>query len=309
MNITILGSGVFGIALGHSFFIGGHHVTVWSKFEKEVLSLKDKYLDFRFTSSMKDALQDSQVIVMAVPIEFVNDTFICMKEYYQDQVILIASKGIASSSSLFAYQMLESVIPNASYGVISGGTFAKDMMMDMIMGLTLATKSNLVKKIALDCFNNHPFLKLDTTDDIRGVSLCGAVKNVMSIGLGILAGMEYSDSSKFLFLTHVIREIKDLIIYFDGDENTIFKYAGIDDIMMTCTSFESRNYTFGTMIGKNVSDDVLEEYKSHTTIEGFVTTDAIYRLLDDDIKKFPIIYTIYKILYKGQDSDSLIKNV
>ena len=147
------------------------------------------------------------------------------------------------------------------------------------------------------------------TNDYIGVSICGSIKNVMAIGFGILDGASYPESSRFLFLTEAIYEIKHLINELNGNTDTIMSYAGIDDIMMTCTSSKSRNYTLGRLLGENKSKEEIEEYKNTTTIEGLGTSLSIYNLAKKKNINLPITNIIYNILYNNKDFNTLIKHL
>ena len=308
MNITILGSGAFGLAIAKCFFIKQHKITIWSKFTSEVNTLKNQYQEYKFTTNMKDATTNTDIIIIAIPIEFFYNTIIELKEVYQQGIILIASKGIEKTTQKFAYQMIENILPNIPYGILSGGTFAKDMLDEKIMGITLASTSNKVINITKESLKNS-FLIIEKSNDITGVSICGAAKNIIAIAFGILDGANYPESSKFLFLTEAILEIKNLIIKLGGQESTILSYAGIDDIMMTCTSSKSRNYTFGKMIGQNTPLDQIEEYKKNNTIEGLGTTFSFYTLLQKKKIESPLINIIYNILYQNANIQELIQQL
>lgn len=296
MNVTILGSGAFGLALGKSFYSSKNKVTIWSKFKSEVNHLKGQYFDFSFTDNMSEAVRNADIIVIAVPIEFVSETLQSLKQVYQQGVLLVASKGIQITTSLFAYQMVDEIFPDISYGVLSGGTFAKDMMLGKVMGITLATTDLDVANVVKNSLS-HSLLKVEKSLDIIGVSVCGAIKNVMAIGFGILDGADYPPSTKFLYLTEAILEIKQIILQLGGCEDTILSYAGIDDIMMTCTSSDSRNYTLGKMIGQNLSQKEIDDYKNQTTIEGLGTCKALFFLLKKKKLESHFIQIIYQILY------------
>lgn len=307
MNITILGCGVYGLALADCFLQkNNNRVMVWNKFEKEILEVKEKYLGITFTTDMESAIKEADLIVIAIPVAFLNSTVMEMKDLYKGQDILIASKGIDVDSQRLAFEIVKDILPDCSLGVISGGTFAKDMSEGNVMGLTLATDSEIIKnKVTLTLENE--FLRIQYISDIVGTSICGAIKNVMAIGFGMLDGAVMPPSSRFLFLTEAIYEINDLIKELDGNNETIMSYAGLDDIMMTCTSSQSRNYTMGSLIGKNTSKERLTEYKKNNTIEGLGTTKAIYELaLKKDID-LPITNTIYNILYNDGSANDLIE--
>jgi len=305
MKISILGCGVYGLALASSFMENNNNVTMWSKFDEEVSLLTQKYLNISFTTDLELASKDVDLIVIAIPVAFLEDTIISLKDIYNGQDILIASKGIDIKEQKFAYEIINKYLTNASIGVISGGTFANDMSNKKVMGLTLATNSiNICNKVKNGLESN--FLKIQYINDIIGVSICGAIKNVMAIGFGILDGAKFPPSSKFLFLTEAIYEIINLIEALGGNKNTILSYAGIDDIMMTCTSDSSRNYTLGKMIGENTSIEEIDNYKKNTTIEGLGTSEAIYKLAKNNNISLPISFVIYKILYENENVSKLI---
>jgi len=163
--------------------------------------------------------------------------------------------------------------------------------------------------IILAVFNTlkNKFLKIQITNDITGVELCGAIKNIMAIASGIISGLNYGDSTKFLFITKATYEIQNLIEEFNGNKDTILTYAGIDDICMTCSSKTSRNYTLGTLIGNNTNKEEIEKYKKETTIEGLYTTKSIYDLLKEKNINNSLINIIYNILYNNENPTNLIK--
>lgn len=306
MNVTILGCGVYGMALASVFLDNkDNKVCVWSKFEREVLEFCEKYLSITFTTDLEVAVKEADLIVIAIPVAFLSETINSLKEVYLGQDILIASKGIDTDSQKFALEIVKESLGNVPIGVISGGTFAKDMSDKKVMGITLGTKVNSIKEKVKKGFECE-FLRVQYIDDIIGVSVCGAIKNVMAIGFGMLDGAKFPPSSKFLFLTEAIYEIRDLIVALGGNSDTVMSYAGIDDIMMTCTSVESRNYTLGNMIGMRKSVDKINTYKENTTIEGLGTSKAIYELAKKKNIHLPISETIYKILYENKNINELI---
>ena len=305
MNVTILGCGVFGLALASTFLDKNNRVCIWSKFENEVSSYKEKYLTLNFTTDLEEAVKMADLIVIAIPVPFIKDTMIELSKFYNGQDIIIASKGIDIDSKKFSYEIVRDCLGNIPIGVISGGTFANDMASKKVMGITLATNFNSIKDKIKNGFETN-FLRVQYIDDIIGTSICGAIKNVMAIGFGMLDGANFPPSSKFLFLTEAIYEIRDLIVALGGTDTTIMSYAGIDDIMMTCTSVESRNYTLGSMIGKKLSSEEIDIYKKNTTIEGLSTSEAIYNLAKDKNIELPISEVIYKILYKNADINELV---
>ena len=306
MKVTILGCGVYGVALANCFLKNGVTVRMWNKFQKEIDSLQEQYSTIHFSTDLKESTREVDLIVIAIPVAFLEGVMREFRDVYHGEDILIASKGIDTKSLQFAYEIvLNQLGADIPIGVISGGTFAVDMMKKQVMGLTLGTKYEEIRKKVQTGLASQ-FLKIQYCDDIIGVSVCGAIKNVMAIGFGILDGALYSESSRFLFLTEAIYEIKKLIILLGGDANTIMSYAGIDDIMMTCTSVKSRNYTLGKMLGEQRDSQEIDEYKKNTTIEGFGTSKAICLLGEEKNISLPLSKIIYEILYEGKTYIDLI---
>lgn len=306
MNITILGCGAYGVALSCMFRKNNCKIRMWNKFDDVFPELRKKYNDIYFTNNMEDSLINSEIIVVAIPIAFLGDVSFELKNYYKGQDILIASKGIGTDNGLFASEIIKKYINTDNIGVISGGTFAVDMENMKVMGITLGTKSNSVKEKVKRSLQNK-FLKVQYIDDILGVQLCGAIKNVIAIGFGILDGASYPESSRFLFLTEAIYEIDNLIKSLGGSGKTIMSYAGIDDIMMTCTSSKSRNYTFGKLIGSNSNKEEIDDYKNNTTVEGLGTAMGIEILCKNNNLNLGICSIIFDILYNDKDYMELIR--
>lgn len=307
MNVAILGFGEYGKALASVFLDNTeNNVRVWNKFEGEFLNLDEKYLRGTYTTDLRIAVENAHLVVIAVPVLFLDDLMREFREIYEGQDIVIASKGIEVNEGLFAVEIVRKYLGEIPLGVISGGTFASDMKNGYVMGITLGSEVSRIRNRIRNFFECD-FLKVQYIDDVMGVSVCGAIKNVMAIGFGMLDGANYPPSSKFLFLTEAIYEIRNLIKFLGGDEKTVMTYAGIDDIMMTCTSVESRNYRLGFMIGSCASNEEIDEYKSNTTIEGLGTAKAIYKKVLKMEYELPITSVIYKILYEDGSIEELVK--
>ena len=306
MNITILGCGAYGTALACMFNENNCNIKMWNKFDNVFNDLSKEFPNISFTTDLEKAIKKSELIVIAIPVAFLEEVSINLKKYYKNQDILIASKGISINDSLLASQIITKHINVKNIGAISGGTFAVDMKAKKVMGITLGTTSESIKTKVKKALENK-YLKIQYSSDLIGVEICGAIKNVMAIGFGILDGAQYPESSRFLFLTEAIYEIDKLIKKLGGSNKTIMSYAGIDDIMMTCTSEKSRNYSLGKLIGSKEDKEKIEEYKNNTTVEGLGTALAINNLCKKLNIKLDICHIIFNILYNNYDSINLIK--
>ena len=152
----------------------------------------------------------------------------------------------------------------------------------------------------------NKYVKLRTTKDIIGTEVCGAIKNVIALSSGIIEGLGANESTKAMLLTEAIHDMKEIIDAFNGNKKTVLSFAGIGDLLLTCTSTKSRNFTYGKLIGMKTKKEELEKYKKETTIEGLYTLESIYLLLQKKKVNIPIIDLIYDIVINENTSDKLL---
>ena len=317
MNIAILGTGAYGIALALMFHKKNNRIKMWTKFEEEKDSIiqhkeNQKVLpnvkipdDIIISNDFGKVVQDANLIVIALPAAFVDDVSMELKHYItKNQHVLLASKGIDRDSCLFVSDIFTRHVKTKKYAVLSGPSFAIDMVTNCPIGLTIAstnpTTSNLVKKTL-----ENDSLKLRKTTDVIGVEICGSIKNVIAIAAGILDGMGYPESTQAMFITESLHDIKELINKLGGEKKTILSFAGFGDLLLTTTSKKSRNFTYGYMLGKKQSKESIDHYVKTTTIEGLYTIQSIYKLLKNKKVKIPIINLIYDIIENRKKVEAL----
>ena len=316
MKVGILGSGAYGLALASILVKNEVNVIMWSHSEKERDLLQNekkssKLKDFKvpdeiaFTCDIEEVIKDKDLIIFAVPAYAFEDTVKLIKKSLNKKIpILIATKGIQQETCLFLHDVFKKYCKN-KYGIISGPTFAEDIIKDVPIGLSLATKSNKVEFIVRKCFSNDK-TKFRRSRDIVGVEICASVKNVMAIASGMLEGMGVTDSTRALFLTESMNDIKELIHALGGKKKTILSFAGFGDILMTCTSKTSRNFSFGYLIGKGASKEEVDEYLKNTTVEGMYTLKSIHKLVRSKDVKMPIINLIYNIIIGKKNKEEML---
>lgn len=317
MKICILGCGAYGLALASIFNKNKQNVVMWTFSKDEEILLNDKREsdkllgykipnEIKITSSIKRAIKNSNLVVIAVPA-FAVDSVASMigNLVTKDMHILLATKGIENDTCDFLTDVLERYITSNKIAVISGPTFAKDIVLGVPIGLSLATTNvrtrNFIKKVM-----ESDTTKLRDTQDVIGVQICGAIKNVMAIASGMLEGMDVTDSTKALFLTESLNDIKELIDALGGNKKTILSFSGFGDILMTCTSSNSRNFTYGKLIG----EDKLEEatnYSKNTTVEGLYTLKSIKELIKRERVKMPIVDLISDIIIGKKSKEDMLK--
>ncbi len=317
MNIGILGSGAYGIALASIAASNKNNVTIWAHREEERDNLdynrvSSKLKNYRipdeinFTCSIERCINDKDLIVMAIPAYAFEETTIKIMPFLKKKTpILIATKGIQQETCLFLNDVFKKYCSN-KVAVISGPTFADDIVKGSPVGFSLATKYKSVELIVRKCFENST-TKFRRSRDIIGVEICASVKNVMAIASGILEGMGVTDSTRALFLTESLNDVKELIHALGGKKKTILSFAGFGDILMTCTSKTSRNFSFGFLIGSGSSQKELDEYLETTTVEGMYTLKSIHKLVRKKKVKMPIINLIYNIIIGKKDKGEILR--
>lgn len=318
MKVTILGTGAYGLALSSILSENKNEVVMWTTFEeerKELLETKKSsklegfILDdnIKITCDLEESIKDSNLIVLAIPTAFITDVCKKLNNYIKpSQYICIASKGIEQGTCLFIHDMVKKQIKNRNIGAISGGSFAIDLVKKVPVGLSIASKSKKTREIIMKAFVNDHF-KLYPTTDIIGIEVCGSIKNIIAIASGMVDGLGYPISTQALLITQSLHDIKALIHALGGSKKTILSFAGFGDILLTCTSEKSRNYTFGKLIGSGATKEEIEEYRNKITIEGLYTLKSIHKLIRKKKIKIPTIDVIYDIVFKGKNVDELVK--
>lgn len=317
MKVGILGAGAYGLALSHILVNNKVDVTIWTHDENEKNILDEKRVSMKlsnykipkeisFTCDLSEAVNGKDLIVMAIPAFAFEDVTIKLSKYIKkNQPVLIATKGIQQNTCLFLNDVFAKYLRN-SIAVISGPTFAVDIIKDSPVGFSLATRSRKTEMVIRKCFQNS-ITKFRRTKDIIGIEICGSIKNVMAIASGMLEGMGVTDSTRALFLTESMNDIKELIDALGGKKKSILSFAGFGDILMTCTSKNSRNFSFGYLIGKGANSEEVDKYLKTTTVEGMYTLKSIHKLVRRKKVKMPIINLIHDIIEGKKDKEEILK--
>ena len=206
---------------------------------------------------------------------------------------------------MFLPDIVKNIFNTNKIGVISGPSFAIDIINNVPIGLSLASYNPKTSDVIYKALENN-LIKMFKTNDVIGTCLCGAVKNVLAISSGIISGLNYPISTQAMLITQALHDIEELIINLGGNPRTIVSFAGFGDIILTCTSEKSRNYSFGQMIGKGTSKDELNSYMERTTIEGLTALRSIHNIITDKNIDIPIIKLIYDIVYNNKDCKEII---
>lgn len=318
MKVGIFGTGAYGMALASVLVENNIDVTMWTKFEQEKNDLiknhgNDKLIpNFRLPSNIKitndlvECAEEKELLIIVIPVAFIRDLCENLKTIYKkEQHICIASKGIEQETGLFIHEIVKEYFDTDNIAVISGPSFAKDVVAKKPIGLTLATNSMETKTIVHKALSNS-YMKLRYSEDIIGTEICGSIKNIIAIASGMLEGLDCNLSTRAMLITEALHDMEEIIDIFGGVRRTVSSFAGFGDLLLTCTTTDSRNFSFGKLVGQKTDSKKLEEYLKTTTVEGYYTLESVQQLLKDKKEQVPIIKLIYHIVKQGGNPKELL---
>ena len=316
MKVTILGAGAYGLALALTFYRNNNDVTVWTKIESERdnliktrqnnKALPNVIIPEKITITTDiSCCNKSDIVIIAIPINYLRSTCIELKNYINNNTIIcIATKGIENKTNALCHEILSDITKIENIVILSGPTFAIDLANDEFCGLTLAT-NNFNNYIAIKNLLNNNKIKLEYTNDIIGTELCGSLKNIMAIISGLINGMMLSETTKALFYTQATKELKKLLKELNGDINTTYLLCGIGDLLLTCTSSKSRNYTLGNILATSNKNEIMT-YIENNTVEGYTTLISIYHIIKSKNITSPLIETLYEIIFENANVEKIL---
>ena len=312
MKIGVLGAGTWGMALARMLANENHDVEVYSAIESEIDELsttrRQKNLpgmvipdSIRFTKNIEEVCKAKDIILCAVPSIFVRSTMEKAKDYIPEgQIIVDVAKGIESSTLFTMSEIIEDVLGNNMRVVaLSGPTHAEEVAKDMPTTIVSASKDLEAAKIVQDAFMNDN-MRVYTNEDIKGVEICGALKNVIALASGISSGLGFGDNARAALITRGIAEMMRLGKAMDCNIHTFSGLAGIGDLIVTATSMHSRNNRCGQLIGQGIkADEAIRQVGM--VVEGINALPAAMELKEKYNVELPIIETVNDIINNGAD--------
>lgn len=309
-NIAIIGSGSWGVALAIHLAKLGNNIKIWSFMEEERDLInnehKCKFLpnitlpkNITCSTDYKEVIDESSFILHVTPSKFTRSTFKQYKEYVQNRPIIICSKGFEKDSLKTLDEVILEEMPNAKIGVLSGPSHAEEVCISIPTVLVCASKHQDILKEIQDTFMcDH--MRIYTSNDVKGVELGGALKNIIAFCAGVAAGIGLGDNTFAALITRGLSELARLGIELGGERETFYGLSGLGDLIVTCLSEHSRNRKAGKLIGQGKS---LEETKQEVgmVIESIDNIDVAYELGKIHNIPMPIVETVYKVIYKNLD--------
>ena len=311
-SVGILGAGAFGTALAIAYS-NKFNVTLFSCFEDHVLSMRNsrvneffkdikipENINIQTTKTLNDSSFD--YFLWVFPIKPTFEILKNLKSSINGTNIIICSKGLLPDSS-FLYDAFKQEISDSKIGYLSGPNFASELAQNKISAADIAVKDIETAKLFSEDLSTE-FFKIKPMDDLIGMQICGAIKNIIAIASGIIYGLELGQNAHAALLSLAISEMKNLGVTLGGKVETFYGLCGLGDLILTTSSKESRNMSLGIQVAKGV--DIEELMKSNNmTCEGYDTIHQIIELAKKHKVTLPICEIVYKIIFEKQSPKSI----
>lgn len=315
MNIGIIGSGVYAIAIMHALEKNKENkIKMWThssslKDEFDVSGRLSSVIDCDISSNvtlhtdLSEVMVGSDLVYIVTTSNFYSDVVNRIKKDYTNQHICIATKGVDASKVDFFSNVTCDELNTDRVSVISGPSFAIDVINDDVITLTVGSNNRTTlevveKSISSDC------VSLELINDIVGIQVCNTFKNIVAIASGMLNGLGYSNSTNAALITKAINELALLIKLLGGKNETALLSCGIGDLLLTCTSVKSRNFTFGNML---IEKDISEIDFSSITVEGYDGLLNLKALLDEKEINSNLINLLINIVKNGKNKEEILQ--
>lgn len=317
LKVTVLGSGGWGMALALSAYSNGCQVTLWSPFKEEVALLTEKRTNERLLKDVflpediditddLSCVEGSTITIIATPSTAVRSVAEKLKDQKDFGIVVNVSKGLEKGSLKRLSEVLFEELPDSPIVVLSGPSHAEEVARNIPTSLVAASKS-LPAAQAVQNIMGSETLRIYTSNDLVGVELGGALKNVIAIAAGICDGLLLGDNTKAALITRGLAEMARLGVCMGAKEYTFSGLAGIGDLVVTCTSQHSRNNRFGYKVGSGT--DIETALKEVGTVEGYYAANMANGLAEKYNIEMPIIFECYEILYKNKDVKLAVGNL
>ncbi|MCP1660274.1 NAD(P)H-dependent glycerol-3-phosphate dehydrogenase [Neisseria perflava] len=321
MKITVMGAGSWGTALAIHFAQHNHEVALWTRNAEQVQTLQadreNKYglPGFPFPASLSvhadlgEALQDSELVLISTSVAGLRSSSELLKALGAGDVPVLATcKGFEQDTGLLTFQVVKEVLPeNKKIGVLSGPCFALELAKQLPCAVAVASENKEWIEELVPQLNNN-VMRLYGSNDVIGVSVGGAVKNIMAIATGLSDGLEYGLNARAALVTRGLAEITRLATAMGAQPKTMMGLAGIGDLILTCTGALSRNYRVGLGLaeGKELHQVLLEI--GHVS-EGVSTIEEVFNSACKYQIDMPITQTLLQLIRKEMTPQQVVERL
>lgn len=316
LKIGVIGGGAWGTALAQLSAKAGSKVILWAREEKVVKKINEEHENEMFlkgvglsnnvraTTNLSDMV-GNEFIFIAVPAQFVRSVLKEVKKYLSDGVILVlCAKGIEQSSGKLMTEVVSEIMPKSPLVVLSGPTFAREVALGLPSAVTIASKYQQITKRLLGVIG-QPTFRPYVSRDIVGAEIGGALKNVFAIACGITTGRKMGDNARAALITRSLSEMVRYGESYGAERSTMMGLCGLGDLILTCSSTQSRNLSLGIALGEGKTIEDLMTNRL-TVAEGYYTSSVLAKISQDKNIDMPIVMAVNDILHEGKNIDQVI---
>ncbi len=319
MKIGIIGTGVFSTSIALNLANNKeNNIIMWSenttlveeykKTKKLIPYFNNKTVpkNITITTEYQEVLENIDILFLVTGVEYIKEVCKNIHRILDSQIpVFIGSKGIGKENKKFVHEIAKKYLKN-KISIISGPTFAEDVAKIEPLGFTVASKDKKSQLIINKAFEESP-IYFEKSNDLTGVAICGCLKNIYAIGSGILKGLNFNESTRSLYFTEIYKELGNILYKYKSSLETLNSLAGLGDLNLTCNSNQSRNYSYGEIIGKKGNKKEAKKYLEENTVEGVDTLQVLYPILKRKHVKCAIVKTLYNIIYNEEEAKKLIE--
>lgn len=322
LRVTVLGGGSFGTAMANTAVRNGCDTMIWIRDEmiaEEInrTHVNQRYLpDFQLeqnlvaVSNLEKAVRDSDIILVAIPSHSFRDVLKQIRPFISSQAVVSLTKGIEAKTFCFMSDIIQQELPEIPFGVLSGPNLAKEIVAGQPAGTVIASDSELVRYAIQQALHSALF-RVFASDDVNGVELGGALKNIYAVAMGMAAAYNVGENTKSMLLTRALAEMSRFAVKLGANPLTFLGLSGVGDLFATCNSPLSRNYQIGYALGKGKSLEQATKELGQTA-EGINTVVQVRARAQELDVYMPITCALYDVIFEGAPplsiAVSLMKN-
>ena len=321
-KISVIGSGGWGIALTILLYKNGHDLTIWSFDKREAEELKTTREnktklpnillpeDIKVTDNLKEAVDNKDVLILAVPSKAIRSVSKSLKDIIKDnQIIVNVAKGLEEDTLKTMTDIIEEELKgkNPQVAVLSGPSHAEEVGKGIPTTCVVSAHNKELTLYLQNIFMN-PSFRVYTSPDMLGVEIGGALKNVIALAAGIADGLNYGDNTKAALITRGIKEISLLGVAMGGEQSTFYGLTGLGDLIVTCASIHSRNRRAGILLGQGKTlDEAIKEV--NMVVEGVYSAKSALMAAKKYNVEIPIIEQVNAVLFENKNAAEAVNEL
>ena len=321
-KISVIGSGGWGIALTILLHKNGHNLTIWSFDKKEAEELKINRQnktklpnillpeDIKVTNNLKEAVDNKDILVLAVPSKAIRSVSKSLKDIIKDnQIIVNVAKGLEEDTLKTMTDIIEEELKekNPQVAVLSGPSHAEEVGKGIPTTCVVSAHNKELTLHLQNIFMN-PSFRVYRSPDMIGVEIGGALKNVIALAAGIADGLNYGDNTKAALITRGIKEISSLGVAMGGEQSTFYGLTGLGDLIVTCASMHSRNRRAGILLGQGKTlDEAIKEV--NMVVEGVYSAKSALMAAKKYNIEIPIIEQVNAVLFENKNAAEAVNEL